>query len=826
MLVRAQGVFGDAEEERSAKEARRAREDAQLEMMRQMQMQMQKMQQQQQGPEDDELSALERFCTDVTDEAKRGLLDPLVGREEEVRRLIHILCRRTKNNPVLLGQSGVGKTAIVEGLAQRIVNDDVPHALRGARLLEVDLGAVGAGCQMPGEFEERLTIIVQEVVDASAKGPVVLFIDDIHNLCPAPPMNNNGAAILKPALGRGLLRCVGATSADKFKKTIEQDAALERRFQVVTVEEPSVDDTVSILRGLRPRYEQHHSIAISEGALLASAQLSARYVSGRQLPDKAIDLLDEAAAAVRMSKTSKPDGLDMDDRRIAQLQKEREKLLRKNASELTKAGTSNIAAAELQKIAHSLSIEKKGRKEMQVKFETERRVQDEYRRAFANNSFIKRKVENAKMKIEQASKAEPGSVLAAELTRAEAELKKLEQQMRVTQDELTNAEAGVLELKDGGAMIREEVTDNDVAAVVSRWTGVPVAKLVSSEKAKLLQLESELHQRVIGQEAAVTSVAEAVQRSRADLADPNGPVASFMFLGPTGVGKTELAKALANYLFNSDTALVRLDMSEYMEKHSVARLIGAPPGYVGYDEGGMLTDAVRQKPYSVVLFDEIEKAHVDVFNVLLQLLDEGHVTDTQGRNVSFRNCLIIMTSNLGSDEISYANKRRNKVNVKDAVMQHVRSHFRPEFVNRIDEFIVFEPLTHAQIEEIVQLQTKKLSQRIEGQRMNLSLDKSAVEHLARMGYDPAYGARPVRRAIQRELIQPLANAMLRGVFNEDDTILVTADREGICLSNGPKIVRELYDVHAEDSEDESAVSSSAPRTNGFNGVIHSFNGMM
>lgn len=819
-------MFGDAEEERSAKEARRAREDAQLEMMRQMQMQMQKMQQQQQGPEDDELSALERFCTDVTDEAKRGLLDPLVGREEEVRRLIHILCRRTKNNPVLLGQSGVGKTAIVEGLAQRIVNDDVPHALRGARLLEVDLGAVGAGCQMPGEFEERLTIIVQEVVDASAKGPVVLFIDDIHNLCPAPPMNNNGAAILKPALGRGLLRCVGATSADKFKKTIEQDAALERRFQVVTVEEPSVDDTVSILRGLRPRYEQHHSIAISEGALLASAQLSARYVSGRQLPDKAIDLLDEAAAAVRMSKTSKPDGLDMADRRIAQLQKEREQLLRKNASELTKAGTSNIAAAELQKIAHSLSIEKKGRKEMQVKFETERRVQDEYRRAFANNSFIKRKVENAKMKIEQASKAEPGSVLAAELTRAEAELKKLEQQMRVTQDELTNAEAGVLELKDGGAMIREEVTDNDVAAVVSRWTGVPVAKLVSSEKAKLLQLESELHQRVIGQEAAVTSVAEAVQRSRADLADPNGPVASFMFLGPTGVGKTELAKALANYLFNSDTALVRLDMSEYMEKHSVARLIGAPPGYVGYDEGGMLTDAVRQKPYSVVLFDEIEKAHVDVFNVLLQLLDEGHVTDTQGRNVSFRNCLIIMTSNLGSDEISYANKRRNKVNVKDAVMQHVRSHFRPEFVNRIDEFIVFEPLTHAQIEEIVQLQTKKLSQRIEGQRMNLSLDKSAVEHLARMGYDPAYGARPVRRAIQRELIQPLANAMLRGVFNEDDTILVTADREGICLSNGPKIVREVYDVHAEDSEDESAVSSSAPRTNGFNGVIHSFNGMM
>ena len=783
-----------------------AREDAQIAMMRQMQQQMQQMQQQQNGggnPEEEELSALERFCTDVTDEAKRGLLDPLVGREEEVRRLIHILCRRTKNNPVLLGQSGVGKTAIVEGLAQRIVNNDVPQALRGAKLLEVDLGAVGAGCQMPGEFEERLTIIVQEVVDASAKGPVVLFIDDIHNLCPAPPMNNNGAAILKPALGRGLLRCVGATSADKFKKTIEQDAALERRFQQVPVEEPNVDDTVSILRGLRPRYEQHHNIAISEGAVLAAAQLSARYVSGRQLPDKAIDLLDEAAAAVRMMKTNKPDGLDMADRKITQLQKERDQLLRKNAGELAKAGTSNVAAAELQKIAQSLSIEKKSRKELQKKFDNERQIQDEYRRAYANNSFIKRKVQNAKMKIAQASQAEAGSVLAGELGRAEAELKKLEAQLQIAQDELNKAESSVIELKDGGSMMREEVTDGDVAAVVSRWTGVPVAKLVSSEKAKLLQLEAELHQRVIGQEAAVTSVAEAVQRSRADLADPNGPVASFMFLGPTGVGKTELAKALANYLFNSDTALVRLDMSEYMEKHSVARLIGAPPGYVGYDEGGMLTDAVRQKPYSVVLFDEIEKAHVDVFNVLLQLLDEGHVTDTQGRNVSFRNCLIIMTSNLGSDEISYANKRRNKVNVKDAVMQHVRSHFRPEFVNRLDEFIVFEPLTHAQIEDIVQLQTRKLSERIDNQRMNLSLDRSAIEHLARQGYDPAYGARPVRRAIQRELIQPLANAMLRGVFNEDDTILVTADRQGICLSNGPKIVREVFDIHAQDSEDES-----------------------
>lgn len=779
-------------------------ENQQQLMMQQMQQQQQQMQGGGMPGQEEELSAIERFCTDVTDEAKKGLLDPLVGRDDELRRAIHVLSRRTKNNPILLGQSGVGKTAIVEGLAQRIATGDVPLSLRNAKLLELDLGAVGAGCQMPGEFEERLSMVVQEVVDEAENQPVIVFIDDIHNLIPPPPNGNNGSAILKPALGRGLLRCIGCTSVDKFKKSIETDAALERRFQQIPVEEPDVDFTVSILRGLRQRYEQHHNIAISEGALLSAAQLSARYVSGRQLPDKAIDLLDEAAAAVRMNKSSKPEALDVCDRKIKQLQKERNQLLLKQRSENAKAGQNNIAAAELQKLAAQLHDEKKKRKELQKKVTSEMTCMNAYRQAQAQLAYTVRKIQNANAKVQLASAADAPDEYKAQLANCKSDLAKLEAEKERVEDEVKKAEGEVLSLQGGGVMLREEVTDADVATVVSRWTGVPVAKLVSSEKQKLLQLESELHERVIGQEEAVTCVAEAVQRSRADLADPNGPVASFMFLGPTGVGKTELAKALASYLFNSDQALVRLDMSEYMEKHSVARLIGAPPGYIGYDEGGMLTDAVRQKPYSVVLFDEIEKAHVDVFNVLLQLLDEGHVTDTQGRNVSFRNCLIIMTSNLGSDEMNYQNKRRGRGNVKDAVMQHVRSHFRPEFINRIDEFICFESLNHSQIEEIVQLQLKNLSNRVDGQRMAIEYDKSAVEYLAREGYDPQYGARPVKRAIQKQLLQNLSTEILKGKFNEDDTILVTADRHGLCLANGQKIVRKIYDITeaSDDDEDE------------------------
>jgi|TARA_B100001142_G_scaffold57156_1_gene55887 ATP-dependent Clp protease ATP-binding subunit ClpB len=773
---------------------------------------------------EEELTALERFCTDVTEEAKQGVLDPLIGRDEELRRLIHVLCRRTKNNPVLLGQPGVGKTAIVEGLAQRIVSGDVPAPLRGARLLELDLGAVGAGCQMPGEFEERLSIVVSEIVEASQKGTIVLFIDDIHNLCPPPPAGNNGAAILKPALGRGLLKCVGASTVEKFKKTIEQDAALERRFQQVPVGEPDTLQTISVLRGLRARYEMHHSIKISESAIVAAAKLSSRYIQGRCLPDKAIDLLDEAAAAVRMQKTLKPEDLDVVERRLAQLTREHGQVSAKLAEEKYKPGTGGkITAACLLELKEKIVSERTKQNKLFAEFEKEQKATREHKRAAAELSFAERRLENARSKQIQAGQnmkdvadalakaktmGDEAAIVtaAAEVTRAtrdvnltaeeESELAEL---VSKAKSEYIKAEDEIVNMSKGqGLMSKEEVTDIDVASVVSRWTGVPVAKLVASEKAKLLQLEAELHQRVVGQEHAVTSVAEAVQRSRADLSDPNGPVASFMFLGPTGVGKTELAKALASYLFNSDTALIRLDMSEYMEKHSVARLIGAPPGYIGYDEGGMLTDAVRQKPYSIVLFDEIEKAHVDVFNVLLQLLDEGHVTDTQGRTVSFRNCLIIMTSNLGSDEIAFGDRgrrgRRGPAHIKDRVMSHVRAHFRPEFINRLDEFIVFDPLTHSQIMEIVQLQCNKLIDRVAGQRMKLELEASAIDYLASKGFDPVYGARPVKRAIQSELIQSMANHILRGVFEEDDTIVVSADKNGLALTSGPKIIRDRPDV--------------------------------
>lgn len=784
-----------------------------------------------QSQPEEELSALERFCTDVTDEARQGMLDPLVGRDDELRRLTHILSRRTKNNPVLLGASGVGKTAIVEGLAQRIIAGDVPISLRGAKLLELDLGAVGAGCQMPGEFEERLSIVISEVVEATQKGPVVMFIDDIHNLCPPPPASNNGAAILKPALGRGLLRCIGASSVDKFKKSIEQDAALERRFQQIHVAELDEEETISVLRGLRPRYEAHHAIKINESAVVAAAKLSARYVQGRCLPDKAIDLLDEASAAVRMQKTLKPEDLDAVDRRVAQLTKERDQVKAKLFESKYKPGNSGkMTAACLQNLNEELSKEKAKQIKITSEFSKEQKVSREHNRAAADLSFAERRLASALAKQSQAA----ANLMKAETARAEVISSKEVSGIAELQTAVTKAEADVAradkeaaELVDlvakakteyvrteqeiltianvSGLMGKEEVTEADIAAVVSRWTGVPVAKLVASEKQKLLQLEAQLHQRVIGQEQAVTSVAEAVQRSRADLSDPNGPIASFMFLGPTGVGKTELAKALADYLFNSDNALIRLDMSEYMEKHSVARLIGAPPGYVGYDEGGMLTDAVRQKPYSVVLFDEIEKAHVDVFNVLLQVLDEGHVTDTQGRTVSFRNCLIIMTSNLGSDEIAFGDKgrrgRRGPRDIKEKVMSHVRSHFRPEFINRLDEFIVFEPLTHLQIMEIVQLQCKKLAERVAGQRMALDLQPSAIDYLARKGFDPTYGARPVKRAIQAELIQVIANNLLRGIYQEDDTIVVTANGDGVTLSSGPKLVRDLpgpdHDGHNE-----------------------------
>jgi len=768
-------------------------------------------------------SALDRFTQDLTMSARAGKLDPVIGRDDEIRRCVHILSRRTKNNPVLIGESGVGKTAIVEGLAQRIVAGDVPMSLMGVKILELDLGSLTAGCMMPGEFEERLKAVLNEV--SAARGRAILFIDDIHNLVPAAGMQGatmmDGGALLKPALSRGELRCIGASGVDKFKKTIEKDPALERRFQQVFVDQPTVAQSVSILRGLRSRYEAYHGVDISEAALMAAANLSARYISGRSLPDKAIDLMDEATAQVKMEATLKPEALDEVERRITRLQMEAASLGRRAAVDRT-------AALCLQDVEAQLSAARAAEAELRAGLAA---AEDKNPgQQIVGLARLAMEIEKLNAEAEEADD-EGDCEAAAELRSHAADL---EGQLAAKRAAAMSAglpgtsatgsqrgshdhghgrfdpvsSPGLFNLMGGlgGGSKRYEVSEADVAKVISRWTGIPVTKLVASERDKLLHLTDELHRRIIGQEEAVEAVAEAIQRSRADLADPNGPIASFMFLGPTGVGKTELAKALATFLFNTEDAMVRIDMSEYMEKHSTSRLIGAPPGYVGYDEGGMLTDAVRRRPYSVVLFDEIEKAHVDVFNVLLQILDDGRVTDTQGHTVSFKNTVIIMTSNLGSAEIfdqlaahkkedadaaqaeadgaaSPGNEAAAKVPlseeerraaVKEKVMEHVRSHFRPEFVNRVDDFITFEPLVPAQIKQIVVLRAQRLVVRLEERRMRLVLADSAVEHLARVGFDPVFGARPVKRALQRELQTLLAKAVLRGDFEEEDTIVVEA----------------------------------------------------
>mmetsp|Transcript_3666 Transcript_3666/g.9911 ORF Transcript_3666/g.9911 Transcript_3666/m.9911 type:complete len:1013 (+) Transcript_3666:189-3227(+) len=777
------------------------------------------------GQQGSDESALDRFTTDLTQSARMGKLDPVIGRDDEIRRCVHILSRRTKNNPVLIGESGVGKTAIVEGLAQRMVNRDVPMSLMGVKILELDLGALTAGCMMPGEFEERLKQVLNEL--AELRGRVVLFIDDIHNLVPAGGAQGatmmDGGSLLKPALSRGELRCIGASTLDKYKKTIEKDPALERRFQQVFADQPSVQQTISILRGLRKRYEGYHGIEISESALMAAAALSARYINGRFLPDKAIDLVDEAAAQVKMEATLKPEALDVLDRRISQLQMEA-------ASLKLKAKTDKTAATCLDEIETALAESKEKAEELRAAHaKADAANGGDHQQKMAG--LVKRALE-MESKFAQANDAEEeGDPDSADALREEAMA--IEGELREARSAaLAGGEPGTPLSMGGGTAAtgsmagpmshmfaqamgkgkkQAAVTEGDVAKVISRWTGIPVTKLVASEREKLLSLTDELHRRIIGQHEAVEAVAEAIQRSRADLADPNGPIASFMFLGPTGVGKTELAKALAAYLFNSEDALIRLDMSEYMEKHAVSRLIGAPPGYVGYDEGGLLTDAVRRKPYSVVLFDEIEKAHVDVFNVLLQILDDGRSTDTQGHTVSFKNTVIIMTSNLGSAEIfdqltkptdkaaeegkgtsaAVASNAEGKegeavlaevaeevrrAGVKEKVLEHVRSHFRPEFVNRVDDFITFEPLHKEQIKQIVVLTAQRLVTRLAERRMRLQLEDSALEYLAQIGFDPVFGARPVKRALQRELQTLLAKAVLRGDFEEDDTIIVEAVR--------------------------------------------------
>ncbi|MEA5627255.1 ATP-dependent chaperone ClpB [Nostoc sp. UHCC 0251] len=705
--------------------------------------------------------ALEKYGRDLTEAARKGQLDPVIGRDDEIRRTVQILSRRTKNNPVLIGEPGVGKTAIAEGLAQRIIAGDVPQSLKDRKLISLDMGALIAGAKFRGEFEERLKAVLKEVTESG--GNIVLFIDEIHTVVGAGATQGamDAGNLLKPMLARGELRCIGATTLDEYRKHIEKDAALERRFQQVYVDQPSVEDSISILRGLRERYENHHGVKISDSALVAAAVLSSRYISDRFLPDKAIDLVDEAAARLKMEITSKPEELDEIDRKILQLEMEKLSLQKE----------SDAASRErLERLEKEIADLKEEQRTLNTQWQSEKDIIDKIQ-------SVKKEIERVNLEIQQAERD-------YDLNRA-AELKygnltSLHRQLETVESELANAQ------RSGKSLLREEVTEADIAEIISKWTGIPISKLVESEKEKLLHLEDELHRRVVGQEEAVTAVADAIQRSRAGLADPNRPIASFIFLGPTGVGKTELAKALAAYMFDSEDALVRIDMSEYMEKHAVSRLIGAPPGYVGYEEGGQLTEAIRRRPYSVILFDEIEKAHPDVFNIFLQILDDGRVTDAQGHKVDFKNAIIIMTSNIGSQYIlDVAGDNAHYDEMRRRVMEAMRNSFRPEFLNRIDEIIIFHGLDKKELRHIVLLQVERLRQRLSDRKISLKLSDAALDFLAEVGYDPVYGARPLKRAIQRELETQIAKAILRGEFTDGNTIFVDVQNERLSFSRLP-----------------------------------------
>ncbi|MEE2969368.1 MAG: ATP-dependent chaperone ClpB [Pseudomonadota bacterium] len=688
--------------------------------------------------------ALEKYATDLTEAARDGKLDPVIGRDEEIRRTIQVLSRRTKNNPVLIGEPGVGKTAIVEGLAQRIINGDVPESLRDRKLMSLDLGALVAGAKYRGEFEERLKAVLAEI--SAAEGEILMFIDELHTLVGAGAAEGamDASNMLKPMLARGELHCIGATTLDEYRKHIENDAALARRFQSVLIGEPTVEDTISILRGLKEKYELHHGVRITDGAIVSAATLSNRYITDRFLPDKAIDLVDEASSRLRMEVDSKPEEIDELDRRIIQLKIEQEAL---------KKETDQASRDRLEKLKTELAEIEQSSAVLTAKWQAEKDK-------MAGSHKIKEELEHARVGLERAQR-EGDLARAGEL--AYGVIPDLERQIETAEN---------TEDSGGARMLKEEVTDGDIAAVVSRWTGVPVDKMLEGEREKLLDMENMLARRVIGQSEAIGAISEAVRRARAGLQDPDQPLGSFVFLGPTGVGKTELTKALAEFLFDDDGAMIRIDMSEYMEKHSVSRLIGAPPGYVGYDEGGALTEAVRRRPYQVILFDEIEKAHPDVFNILLQVLDDGRLTDGQGRHVDFRNTLIVLTSNLGGEILAAQPEGTDSSDVRDQVMDVVRAAFRPEFLNRLDEILLFHRLTRDDMNGIVEIQLGRLRAMLADRKIELEIDDQAGAWLADRGYDPVYGARPLKRVIQRHLQNPLATMILDGSLGDDETVRV------------------------------------------------------